>query len=211
MQAIEHGAPVDLVFQSIAGTEKANTSFGISLAHSARSARGGALAAARHGGTNVMYFETGQGSALSAGAQHRGGSADLRSPRLRGGARVQAVTRQHRGRLHRPGVSVRRQADHPRRAGGPFLRQAARRADGLRRLLHQPRRSRSGRHGHVADLARRRPACNFIMGVPGADDVMLNYQSTSFPRCALPARRCWVSNPRRNSKRGWKRCKSPIH
>ena len=68
---------------------------------------------------------------------------------------VRAAAGQHRGRLHRPGVPVRRQADHPRRARGPLLRQAARPADGLRRLLHQPRRGRPGRHGHAADAARR--------------------------------------------------------
>src|ERR1700733_15042607 len=65
MRAIERGAPVDLVFQSIGGTEAANASFGVSLAllHEAREAalslRRGTL------GNNVMYFETGQGSALS--------------------------------------------------------------------------------------------------------------------------------------------------
>ncbi|MEN9484305.1 MAG: hypothetical protein RJB37_2185, partial [Pseudomonadota bacterium] len=70
IQAIEHGAPVDLVFQSIAGTEAANRSFGIDLAV-LREAREAALSLKRGTiGDNVMYFETGQGSALSANAHH---------------------------------------------------------------------------------------------------------------------------------------------
>src|SRR6185369_15704444 len=70
LELMRRGAPVDLVFQSIAGTEAANKSFGIDLAllHEARAA---ALALGRGTvGDNVMYFETGQGSALSAGAHH---------------------------------------------------------------------------------------------------------------------------------------------
>jgi ethanolamine ammonia-lyase large subunit len=66
--AIEQGAPVDLVFQSIAGTEAANRSFGIWRCW--RSARGGPGAGRGTLGDNVMYFETGQGSALSANAHH---------------------------------------------------------------------------------------------------------------------------------------------
>jgi len=70
LQLIEQGAPVDLTFQSIGGTEGTNTSFGVSLAllpeaHEATLAPGRGTV-----GTNVMYFETGQGSALSAGAHH---------------------------------------------------------------------------------------------------------------------------------------------
>ena len=70
LRAIERGAPVDLVFQSIGGTEAANTSFGVSLAL-LREAREAALSLRRGTlGDNVMYFETGQGSALSADAHH---------------------------------------------------------------------------------------------------------------------------------------------
>ncbi|HRE27652.1 MAG TPA: ethanolamine ammonia-lyase subunit EutB, partial [Anaerolineales bacterium] len=70
MQAIERGAPVDLVFQSVAGTEAANKSFGITLAMLTE-ARAMALELKRGTvGDNVMYFETGQGSALSADAHH---------------------------------------------------------------------------------------------------------------------------------------------
>ena len=70
LQAMEHGAPVDLVFQSIAGTEAANRSFGIDLKLLAE-AQAAALSLGRGTvGNNVMYFETGQGSALSANAHH---------------------------------------------------------------------------------------------------------------------------------------------
>ena len=70
MQCMERGEPVDLVFQSIAGTEGANASFGVTL-NLLREAREMALALGRGTvGDNVMYFETGQGSALSANAHH---------------------------------------------------------------------------------------------------------------------------------------------
>ena len=70
IQAIEAGAPIDLVFQSIAGTQKTNESFGIDLAL-LREAHAAALSLKRGTlGDNVMYFETGQGSALSAGGHH---------------------------------------------------------------------------------------------------------------------------------------------
>src|SRR5205085_8800881 len=67
LQALERGAPVDLIFQSVAGTEAANRAFGVNLALLDE-----AWQAARElgRGENVMYFETGQGSALSAGANH---------------------------------------------------------------------------------------------------------------------------------------------
>ena len=67
-----------------------------------------------------------------------------------------AASRQYRRRLHRARVPLRRQGDHPGGAGGSLLRQAARPADGRRRLLHQPRGDRSGRHGRPAHAARRR-------------------------------------------------------
>src|SRR5262249_47442360 len=70
VEAIRRGAPVDLVFQSIAGAEAANASFGVNLSLLAE-ARGMALEQKRGTvGNNVMYFETGQGSCLSAGAHH---------------------------------------------------------------------------------------------------------------------------------------------
>ena len=137
---------------------------------------------------------------------------------MRSRGRFEPLLVNTRRRLHRPGISLRRQADHPRRAGGPLLRQAARPADGGRRLLHQPRRGRSGRHGRPADPAGGVAGVNFVMGVPGADDVMLNYQSTSFhdalyrARSAGPAPRAGVrglADPDGAHRRGRSRARSP--
>ena len=131
LDAIRAGAPVDLVFQSIAGTQAANRSFGVSLAL-LDEARQAALELGRGTlGDNVMYFETGQGSALSAAAAPRRGPADLRGARLRGGAPLRPAAGEHRGGLYRARVPVRRQADHPGGAGGPLLRKAAGPADGV--------------------------------------------------------------------------------
>ena len=106
LRAIEAGAPVDLVFQSIAGTEAANRSFGISLAL-LREARDAALSLHRGTlGDNVMYFETGQGSALSAERASRRGPADAGGARLCRGAGLRAVAGQQRRRLHRAGIPV---------------------------------------------------------------------------------------------------------
>ena len=115
IEAIEQGAPVDLVFQSIAGTEQANASFGVSLSL-LREAQEAALALGRGTlGDNVMYFETGQGSALSAEAHH---GVDQQTCE----ARAYAVAREFRPLLTNtvvgfigPGISLRRQADHSRR------------------------------------------------------------------------------------------------
>ncbi len=106
IQLIERGAPVDLVFQSIAGTQDANTSFGIDLAvlqeglEAGRSLKRGTL------GDNVMYFETGQGSALSAGAHHGVDQQTLEARAYCGGAGLRAAAGQHRRRLHRPGITL---------------------------------------------------------------------------------------------------------
>ena len=149
MKALECGAPVDLLFQSIAGTEAANRSFGVSLSllaeaeEQGRSLRRGAVCVDGQVGSNVMYFETGQGSALSANAHHGVDQQTLE-------ARAYGVARHYRpmlvntGGVHRAGVFVRREANCTRRAGRSFLRQASWVAHGLRRLLHQPRRGRPG-------------------------------------------------------------------
>ena len=155
IEIIARGAPVDLVFQSIAGSEAANRGFGIDLAL-LRQAQDAALGLGRgQVGQNVMYFETGQGAALSANAHHGVDQQTMEARAYGGGARVRAFAGQHRGRLYRPRVPLRWQRDHPRRTGRPFLRQAARSADGLRRLLYQPCRGRSGRHGYADDGADR--------------------------------------------------------
>lgn len=151
LRAIERGAPVDLVFQSIGGTQGTNASFGVSLSLLAE-ARDAALSLHRGAtfaegpGQNVMYFETGQGSALSAGAHH-GCDQQTLEARAYGVARHFAPPRELGGRLHRARIPLRRQADHARWARGSLLRQAAGPADGRGHLLHEPRRGGSGRHG----------------------------------------------------------------
>jgi len=174
------GAPVDLCFQSIAGTEKANKSFGIDLALLAE-AREAVLALKRapDGGQQVMYFETGQGSALSANA-HEGVDAQTCE------VRAYAVAR----------------------AFDPFLVNTVVGFIGPEFLYDGKQITRAGLEDHFAGKLLGLPmgcdvcytnhaeadqddmdalmtllgvsGVNFIMGVPGADDVMLNYQSTSF-------------------------------
>ena len=177
--AIEQGAPVDLVFQSIAGTQKANEGFGISLAlldeaHAAvQSLARGTV------GRNAMYFETGQGSALSADAHH---GLDQQTCE----ARAYAVARRYAPLLVNTVVGF---------IGPEYL------FDGKQII-------RAGLEDHFCgkllgvpmgcDICYTNHAeadqddmdtlltllgvagVNFIMGVPGADDIMLNYQSTSF-------------------------------
>ncbi|MGO9258038.1 MAG: ethanolamine ammonia-lyase subunit EutB [Bryobacteraceae bacterium] len=176
LQALRRGAPIDLVFQSIAGTEAANASFGVNLALLDE-----ACQAARElgRGEHVMYFETGQGSALSANA-HRG--IDQQTCE----ARAYAVARRYRPllvntvvgfigpeylydgkQIIRAGVE-----DHfcgkllglPMGCDICYTNHAEADQDDMDALLT------------LAGVA----GCNYIMGVPGADDVMLHYQSTSF-------------------------------
>lgn len=177
MEALRRGAPVDLVFQSIAGTEAANTSFGVNLAlldeawHAARELR--------RGGEHVMYFETGQGSALSANAHH---GVDQQTCE----ARAYAVARRYRPLLVNTVVGF---------IGPEYLydgRQILR--AGLEdhfcgKLLGLPmgcdvcytNHAEADQDDMDALLTMLGVAgCNYIMGVPGADDVMLHYQSTSF-------------------------------
>ena len=179
MQAMERGAPVDLVFQSVAGTEAANRGFGITLAM-LREAHAMALALARGTvGDNVMYFETGQGSALSAGAHH---GVDQQTVE----ARAYAVAR----------------------AFAPLLVNTVVGFIGPEYLYNGKQIIRAGLEDHCCGKLLGLPmgcdvcytnhaeadqddmdalltlitaaGCTFVMGVPGADDVMLNYQSTSF-------------------------------
>ena len=176
---IERGAPVDLVFQSIAGTEKANRGFGIHLGL-LREARDAALSLRRGTvGENVMYFETGQGSALSADAHH---GLDQQTCE----ARAYAVAREFSPLLTNTVVGF---------IGPEYL------YDGKQII-------RAGLEDHFCGKLMGVPlGCDvcytnhaeadqddvdtlltllgsagltFMMGVPGADDIMLNYQSTSF-------------------------------
>lgn len=179
LRCIEAGEPVDLVFQSIAGTEATNKSFGIDLAllheahAAARSLGRGSL------GENLMYFETGQGSCLSANANHGVDQQTLE-------ARAYAVAREFAPLLVNTVVGF---------IGPEYL------YDGKQII-------RAGLEDHFCGKLLGLPmgcdvcytnhaeadqddmdtlltllgvaGCNYIMGVPGADDIMLNYQSTSF-------------------------------
>ncbi|WP_318371890.1 ethanolamine ammonia-lyase subunit EutB [Enterobacter sp.] len=187
LQLIERGSPVDLVFQSVAGTEAANSGFGINLAllHEAQDA---ALSLGRGTlGDNVMYFETGQGSCLSANAHH---GVDQQTCE----ARAYAVARHFKPLLVNTVVGF---------IGPEYL------YDGKQII-------RAGLEDHFCGKLMGLPIgcdvcytnhaeadqddmdtlltllCNagltFLIGVPGADDIMLNYQSTSF-HDALYARR----------------------
>jgi len=179
IELINRGIPIDLVFQSVAGTEAANRSFGVDLAvlregyEAALSLRRGTV------GNNVMYFETGQGSALSAGAHHGIDQQTLE-------ARAYATCRPFKPLLVNTVVGF---------IGPEYL------YDGKQII-------RAGLEDHFCGKLMGLPlGCDvcytnhaeadqddmdnlltllaaagitYIMGVPGADDVMLNYQSTSF-------------------------------
>lgn len=176
MEAMRRGAPVDLVFQSIAGTEDANKSFGIDLKLLDEA---WAAAKERHPGANVMYFETGQGSALSANAHH---GIDQQTCE----ARAYAVAKRYEPLLVNTVVG--------------FI--------GPEYLYDGKQITRAGLEDHFCGKLMGLPmgcdvcytnhaeadqddmdslltllgaaGCNYIMGVPGADDIMLHYQSTSF-------------------------------
>ncbi|BAL24901.1 ethanolamine ammonia-lyase subunit EutB [Azoarcus sp. KH32C] len=179
IEAINRGAPVDLVFQSIAGTEAANAGFGINLAVLAEG-REAALSLKRGTvGDNVMYFETGQGSALSANAHH---GVDQQTCE----ARAYAVARKFK----------------------PFLVNTVVGFIGPEYLYDGKQIIRAGLEDHFCGKLLGVPmgcdvcytnhaeadqndmdmlltllsvaGINFVMGIPGSDDVMLNYQTTSF-------------------------------
>ncbi len=176
---IEQGVPVDLVFQSIAGTQAANRSFGIDLALLREAHQAGLSLRRGTVGNNVMYFETGQGSALSANAHH---GVDQQTCE----ARAYAVAR----------------------AFDPLLVNSVVGFIGPEYLYDGKEIIRAGLEDHFCGKLLGLPlgvdvcytnhaeadqddmdnlltllaaaGVTFIMGVPGADDVMLNYQSTSF-------------------------------
>ena len=177
--AIERHAPVDLVFQSIAGTEAANRSFGISLAL-LREGHDAGLSLGRHTvGTNVMYFETGQGSALSAGAHHGVDQQTLE-------VRAYAVARVFRPLLVNSVVGF---IGPEYLYDGKQITRAALEDHFCGKLMGLPmgvdvcytnhaEADQDDMDGILTLLGTA--GVTFIMGVPGADDVMLNYQSTSF-------------------------------
>jgi ethanolamine ammonia-lyase large subunit len=177
--AIERGAPVDLVFQSIAGTQAANASFGISLAllaeahDAARSLGRGTV------GENVMYFETGQGSALSAAAHH---GVDQQTCE----ARAYSVARRFEPLLTNTVVGF---IGPEYLYDGKQITRAGLEDHFCGKLLGVPmgcdicytNHAQADQNDMDALLTLLGVAgVNFIMGIPGADDIMLNYQSTSF-------------------------------
>ena len=179
LQAIALGAPVDLVFQSIGGTEATQRSFGVSLAlldeaHAAvLSLRRGTL------GDHCMYFETGQGSALSANAHHGVDQQTLE-------ARAYAVARRYRPLLVNTVVGF---IGPEYLYDGKQIIRAGLEDHFCGKLLGLPMGCDICYTNHAeADsddmdnllVLLAAAGLNFMMGVPGADDVMLNYQSTSF-------------------------------
>ncbi|MEP0841125.1 MAG: ethanolamine ammonia-lyase subunit EutB [Phycisphaerae bacterium] len=179
LRALERGAPVDLVFQSVAGTQAANAGFGVNLALLAE-AREAALALKRGTvGDNVMYFETGQGSALSAGAHHGVDQQTLE-------ARAYAVARKFKPLLVNTVVGfIGPEYLHD----GKQIIRAGLEDHFCGKLLGLPMGCDVCYTNHAeADqddmdvllTLLATAGCNYFMGVPGADDVMLGYQSTSF-------------------------------
>ena len=179
VQLIEQGAPVDLVFQSIAGTQAANASFGVSLALLGE-AREAALSLKRGTlGDNVMYFETGQGSALSANAHH---GVDQQTCE----ARAYAVARAFRPLLTNTVVGF---IGPEYLYDGKQITRAGLEDHFCGKLLGVPLGCDVCHTMHAeADsddmdtllTLLGAAGITFVMGVPGADDIMLNYESTSF-------------------------------
>jgi ethanolamine ammonia-lyase large subunit len=179
LDLIRKGSPIDLVFQSIAGTEAANKSFGINLAlleeaqEAALSLRRGTV------GNNVMYFETGQGSALSANA-HQGVDQQTLE------ARAYAVARQFNPLLVNTVVGF---IGPEYLFNGKQITRAGLEDHFCGKLMGVPmgvdvcytNHAEADQDDADALLALLvASGVNFVMGVPGADDVMLGYQSTSF-------------------------------
>jgi ethanolamine ammonia-lyase large subunit len=179
LELIGKRSPVDLVFQSIAGTETANKSFGVDLAL-LMEAREAALALRRGTvGDNVMYFETGQGSALSANAHHGVDQQTLE-------ARAYAVARAFKPLLVNTVVGF---IGPEYLFDGKQITRAGLEDHFCGKLMGVPmgvdvcytNHAEADQDDMDALLALLVSAgVNFVMGVPGADDIMLGYQSTSF-------------------------------
>ena len=179
LRAIEDGAPVDLAFQSIAGTEAANRSFGIDL-KLLREAQQATLSLNRGTlGQNVMYFETGQGSCLSADAHHGVDQQTLE-------ARAYAVAREFQPLLVNSVVGF---IGPEYLFDGKQIIRAGLEDHFCGKLLGLPMGVDVCHTNHAeADqddcdtllTLLATAGCNYFMGVPGADDIMLAYQSSSF-------------------------------
>lgn len=179
IRAIEAGMPIDLVFQSIAGTEKANTSFGIDLALLQEAYEAGLSLQRGTVGDNVMYFETGQGSCLSADAHH---GVDQQTCE----ARAYGVARHFKPLLTNTVVGF---IGPEYLYDGKQIIRAGLEDHFCGKLLGVPMGCDICYTNHAeADqddmdnllTLLGTAGVSFIMGVPGADDIMLNYQSTSF-------------------------------
>jgi len=177
--AIEQGAPVDLVFQSIAGTEAANASFGVNLALLQEGYEAGLSLKRGTLGDNLMYFETGQGSALSANAHH---ALDQQTCE----ARAYGVARHFKPLLVNSVVGF---IGPEYLYNGKQIIRAGLEDHFCAKLLGVPMGCDICYTNHAeADqddmdmllTLLGTAGVNFIMGVPGADDIMLNYQTTSF-------------------------------
>jgi ethanolamine ammonia-lyase large subunit len=184
MEAMLQGAPLDLLFQSIAGTEAANASFGVTLPTldeglaMARELKRGGIGE-EIGGENVYYFETGQGSALSANAHHGVDQQTLE-------ARAYAVARRYKPMLVNTVVGF---IGPEYLYDGKQILRAGLEDHFCGKLLGLPMGCDICYTNHAeADqddmdallTLLAASGVNYIMGVPGADDIMLNYQSTSF-------------------------------
>ncbi|HSI16584.1 MAG TPA: ethanolamine ammonia-lyase subunit EutB [Sphingomonas sp.] len=179
LDLVRRGAPVDLAFQSIAGTEAANRGFGIDLALLAE-ARDATLSLGRGTvGDNVMYFETGQGSCLSSGTHHGVDQQTLE-------ARAYAVARVFGPLLVNSVVGF---IGPEYLYDGKQIARAALEDHFCGKLLGLPMgvdicyTNHAEADGDDTDNILTLlgvAGVTFIMGVPGADDIMLNYQSTSF-------------------------------
>ena len=193
LEAIENRAPVDLVFQSIGGTEATNRSFGFDLATLAE-ARDAALSLNRGTvGKNVMYFETGQGSSLSADAHH---GVDQQTCE----ARAYAVARKFEPLLVNTVVGF---IGPEYLYDGKEITRAGLEDHFCGKLLGLPMGCDICYTNHAEadqnDMDNLLTllgvaGCNFIMGIPGSDDIMLNYQTTSF-HDALYVRRVLDKRP----------------
>jgi ethanolamine ammonia-lyase large subunit len=193
LQVIEQGAPVDLVFQSIAGTQKANESFGISLSLLKEAHEAGLSLKRGTVGNQLMYFETGQGSALSANAHH---GVDQQTCEVR----AYAVAREFNPFLVNTVVGF---IGPEYLYDGKQIIRAGLEDHFCAKLLGVPmgcdicytNHAEANQDDMDALLTLLGTAgINFIMGIPGSDDVMLNYQTTSF-HDALYARRVMGLKP----------------
>jgi len=179
IELISKNAPVDLIFQSIGGTEKTNTSFGVNLSLLKESYDAGLSLNRGKLGNNIMYFETGQGSSLSANA-HEG--VDQQTCETR----AYAVARQFNPLLVNSVVGF---IGPEYLYDGKQITRAALEDHFCGKLLGLPMGMDICYTNHAETdqddmdnllLLMGVAGCNYIMGVPGADDIMLNYQSTSF-------------------------------